>query len=348
MKALRKIICFLYVLFVTITSHTQGVVSNNVTDREKYQSKFDTLLFNNEHLENLQNINEILNKFKSENRQVFFYNKDWESISFENASFINTVSQLNDSLFIIRDYFISGKIQMTGIYKKLKDTIDWSKMNQWKRWEAGARKIDKFVHWNQIGLLDHIQYYKYDDFKEGYGSSFRLNIEDFQISFGTDYSIKNTSKLKIEELFIQDDDDDKSYLLPDYFGGIKAIYIPELTFIFKENTMIVQVDKIIKSDKIESAAGSFSPIFSTKNYYSQDIKFTSDLGTINVKLTDFACDDSEFNSFYLVSNSGQILIEGLLNFELFATDSDGDGIDEIYIFSFRSCSNSLKVIRIRK
>ena len=161
------------------------------------------------------------------------------------------------------------------------------------------------------------------------------------------YSIKNTSNLNIFELFNQGYEE-QTFFRSKYFGGIKAKYSPTLTFLFESNSMIVSDDEIIETTKTKNYFGSFSPVFSTRNGYTSNYNFKMDLGEINIKLIENYCEDTNINGFYLKTKTGEILIEGLLNLEVFTTDANGDGIDEIYLFSYQACSNSLKTIMIRK
>jgi len=163
----------------------------------------------------------------------------------------------------------------------------------------------------------------------------------------TDLVIKNKSSLIVEEFFLQKGNKDITYSLPEYAGGINAIYAPQLTFLFGENAMALSGDSVYPASIPDDVSGSFPVTFSTKKSVDNYNRRT-DLGFMNISFKEISCDDTDFNSFTLVLvTDGEVLIEGLLNTELFLTDSDGDGIDEIYLFSFRSCESSLKLIRIK-
>jgi hypothetical protein len=316
------------------------------SDKEKYVSEYDSLLLNYENLERLKNLDSIVAFLNNEKRFVYYYDSDWKSTSKDKAVFINTVFQLEDSLFLIRDYFISGKIQMSGIYKKLNDDLDWSKLNDWTRMNAGARKVGKFIHWTKMGLIDHIQYYEYSDFRNGYSRSFRLNVEDFQKPYSTDFAIRNTSKCIVDVLIDITDNLSKELTLPDYFGGIRTVYDSQLKFIFAEKILEVKDTNVIAFQKLKDFSGSSPAIYNSRQSAIHNFDYSSSIGRIQLKFTNSSCDDTDFNTLLMKSSSGQILIEGLLNTEIFLIDGNGDGVDELYIFSFRSCSNGLKLIRI--
>lgn len=170
-------------------------------------------------------------------------------------------------------------------------------------------------------------------------------------SQNVDYLIINTSNLLVDELYNQKGRVERgskmTYLLPEFSGGIKAKYTPKLNFFFKENAMFIDKDSVVTVELPEKMENSIPATLRTRGSKFGRITKKTDLGIVTITLSGTSCDDTDYNTF-LLESEGKVIIEGLLNIELFTTDSDKDGIDEIYIFSYGCCINSIKVIRIKK
>ncbi|WP_435315146.1 hypothetical protein [Cellulophaga fucicola] len=52
-----------------------------------------------------------------------YFDKDWKKTTKEEARFYRVVAKKNDSLFHIRDYFISGVLQMNGHFSNLEEEV---------------------------------------------------------------------------------------------------------------------------------------------------------------------------------------------------------------------------------
>ncbi|SFW39257.1 hypothetical protein [Cellulophaga fucicola] len=52
-----------------------------------------------------------------------YFDKDWKKTTKEEARFYRVVAKKNDSLFYIRDYFISGVLQMNGHFSNLEQEV---------------------------------------------------------------------------------------------------------------------------------------------------------------------------------------------------------------------------------
>ena len=52
-----------------------------------------------------------------------YFDKDWKKTTKEEARFYRVVTKKNDSLFHIRDYFISGVLQMNGHFSNLEEEV---------------------------------------------------------------------------------------------------------------------------------------------------------------------------------------------------------------------------------
>jgi antitoxin component YwqK of YwqJK toxin-antitoxin module len=57
---------------------------------------------------------------------TIFYDGNWEKTTKENAKYFSLTEIIDDSNHIVRDYFISGEIQMTGHYTNGKETGRWT------------------------------------------------------------------------------------------------------------------------------------------------------------------------------------------------------------------------------
>lgn len=337
----RNYIILLFTLLLICVSYTNLYCTEEINN---YKEQFDDILFKDEQLEKIGDINERIEVLKNDNREVFFYDKEWEPTTLEKAEYISSIKHLKDDFYLIKDYFITGQRQFAGVYRAVNKTVNWSTFYSTEKDQA--REIGKMVYFLKIGLIDYIQFHKWTNWEKGYHESKRINIEDFQISLGTEFRIRNTSTIKVVELLNQKKEN-IIYNLPNYFGGIKVVYTPDLTFLFRNNAIKLINDSIYLTKFPENTKGSFPTTLNTRNSINNIFKRKTNLGSITIKYTTGSCNDTDINSFLLESSDGQILIEGLLNTELFLTDSNGDGSDEIYLFSFRSCDNSLRILCIK-
>lgn len=306
---------------------------------EGYEETLDNELFQNLHLEKFKTLEERLKVLKESKVEVHFYSENWTPCAPKYASFINTIKLLKNNDYLIKDYYISGEIQFSGKCKTTNAKTNWKTI-----YTSGKNQISKYgkqIYWNKIGLIEQMKFYIITDLEKGYGSSQSIDFEKYQPKSSTQFSIKNGSNFNVDILFEQN----KAsiiYQLNDYDGHVKAIYNPDLSFIFSKNSMKIGKKNVIKSILPKSFKGSFNSIKCENNFEY----YVPNLGQITLKNTGQACDDTQYNSFNLEGN-GTVLIEGLLNTEIFVTDSDGDGVNEIYIISFRKCINEMKVIRIQ-
>ncbi len=83
-----------------------------------------------------------LNHAFGQNNDTIFYDNDWEKCIKENASYYRTIQK--DSLFIIKDFYMDGQLQMEGTYKDMDPEI----------------KHGVFTYYNQNGKISKREYYK--------------------------------------------------------------------------------------------------------------------------------------------------------------------------------------------
>ncbi|HYG39443.1 MAG TPA: hypothetical protein VD908_12520 [Cytophagales bacterium] len=171
-KAILHIL-FLVLLYSCNTKDAKNGNGAEITlqDTEKY----DSLVFLVERMDTLS-LEDRIRLFKNEERIILYFDENWKLISKEEASYISTIKWIEGDLFLVRDYYIDGQNQMTGIYKTLTPNVDWTDINEWNDRNAEARKVGKFV-WYRNGRIDFTEFYTYTDFEKGYGSSERQNYE---------------------------------------------------------------------------------------------------------------------------------------------------------------------------
>lgn len=350
---LRKVkpLLLILVLILTACKSSRSVKEYGDIDQtqaeDKYQQEFDEELFRNEKLEMMNSLDERLDYFKKENRIIYYYDKDWEITTPDSASYINTVKHIKDDLYMVRNYFITGERKTAGIVYNMKGDCEWNRIYSDR--ESQFRKIGKNIYWYKIGWIEFIQFTEWSDWEKGYYSSNHIDVENYQIAAGRDFIIKNTSKLKAEEIYCYKEGDSLVFSLPGYFGGIRAHNNGTLTFSFGNKRLYIVDGSVRAIAPGGNITGSFPPAFATRGTNVYNYKRLTSLGSATLKLTTGSCNDTSIHSFFLEAEDGEVLVEGLLNTEMFLIDADGDGIDEIYLFSFRSCEGNLKkLIRVRK
>lgn len=174
---MNRIILYILSLFFIFSCNSKDSKNEGNSSQVTLQDfeKYDSLVFLVERMDTMS-LEGRINKFENEARIVIYYDENWKLISKEEASFISTIKWLEKDLFLVRDYYISGQNQMTGIYKTLTPNVDWTDINEWNDHDAEARKVGKFV-WYRNGRVDFTEFYTYTDFEKGYGSSERKEYE---------------------------------------------------------------------------------------------------------------------------------------------------------------------------
>jgi len=345
MVHMAKIIKYLFLIAVAFLTSNVFAEKSNCNSADNLHSKKNTLLFECEHLDTLTEAQRLA-YFKRDNRVVIYFDKEENITNQDNAYCITTIKKISKGLYLMRDYYKSGENRVTGFYKARIQyqtrEIDWEKMYKWHKNESQAREIGKFICRYRIGLISYIQFYTYSNFEKGYGSSCTIPVDKYQNKLSTDFEIKNNSSLKASVIFEQKN---REFQLPNYYGGIRAsLNGKQLLFCFNGNkVMFIRNDSIVVSRivSLTSFPSQFNSKMNRTNFHRQ-----VSIGELEIKFSEMACDDTNYNQLLLVTNSGEIQITGLLNTELFIIDSDGDGEDELYIFSFRSCSEEFKLIKI--
>jgi len=79
----------------------------------------------------------------------------------------------------------------------------------------------------------------------------------------------------------------------------------------------------------------------------KDAKFSFVEGKGNIKYVGISCMDADFNKVQLSFNTGDIIIDSLINASFFEYDLDSDGRMEQYLLGTRNCSQELVVLRIK-
>ncbi len=173
-----------------------------------------------------------------------------------------------------------------------------------------------------------------------------------EIVYSPSFKIKNKSKLKVDLLFCQDDlnkvakDKRKNFLyLPDYEGGVKLRKLKKnIQLLFYNKKLEVFKDTIQIVDNKSNINQFVNADYNSKNKVK---KINSSIGELNINYSGNACDDTEHNQLVIKTSTGDLVIDYLLNVEIFLTDLDNDKKDEMYIVSFRSCSHELAILRIK-
>ena len=87
-----------------------------------------------------------------------FYDKDWEQSNPENASYYRVISSDSgrEIQYQVKDYYISGSIQMTGAYKSIYPDNKTGPFNYW--YENGQSQIVCNYHNNKLDG-EYFEYY---------------------------------------------------------------------------------------------------------------------------------------------------------------------------------------------
>lgn len=76
-------------------------------------------------------------------------------------------------------------------------------------------------------------------------------------------------------------------------------------------------------------------------------KFNFQGGKGSISYIGISCNDAHFNKVQLALNSGDIVVDSLINASFFEYDLDADGKREQYLLGLRNCSQELAILRIR-
>lgn len=166
------------------------------------------------------------------------------------------------------------------------------------------------------------------------------------------FKIKNKSKLKVDLLYFQDaqhkvpkEKRKKLLYLPDYEGDVRMkINRKELLFLFYNKVIKAKKDSVQQIDFVQKNSGFIKAFYNSIN---NKTIINSTIGDIRINNIGVACDDTGYNRLVINTPTGDLVIDYLLNVEMFLTDLDNDKKDEMYIVSFRSCSHELSIIRIK-
>lgn len=339
----------LYIVFQILffTNFSQTIDSIN-TYQNKYKDKYEDLLFQNNHLDKYNNIDSTINWLYKDKRKINLYDKNDELSNKSNIECINTIKFISENYYLIQDFYPTGEIKRTAVYRSKVDSI---KSNEkYSIYYDNAKPEGKVICFNKAGIIKYINYHVNTNWEKGFFYSDRLDVSKYNKSFGNDFKITNKTNLKIEILF-NATKDENLYLVDE--KDIKGVFESDLYFIFKNNSLRINNNRI-KTASPKRTMGAFAPIFrSFHDSFDEYTKYCS-LGRIKIKRTAEYCEYTNYNSFILENNDDALLIEGLNNVQVFIVDSNGDNKDEIFIFSYTQCDewtssqNSLKIIKIGK
>lgn len=336
---MKSIFLLIIIQFCNISYNAQNNDSLN-NDKIKYKEEFDEIVLKNEHLEYLSNFDSIISWLKRDSRWVFLYDNKKEITTSKSVEYINTIKKLKNNYYLVQDFYSTGEIVKSTIYRTYIDTfIPNIKFNN--SYE-NAKIYGKSIRWNKVGLIAYVDYHVYTDWEKYHHYNMLLDISDFQIEIGTNYKIINKTDLLVKELY-NSNDKKIDFYLPE--SGIKGIYAPELNFIFGDNFMKINDDNVTKS-KNNKVKGLFSSVYNSNNQTTGNYDRYCSLGHLKINYTSQYCIDANYHSLLLELDDTELFIQGLFNIELFITDSNGDGMEEIYLFSFINCNNTLKLIKI--
>lgn len=343
MKRQHLLYLLLQILFLTNFSQTADTVN---AYKNKYLDKYEDLLFQNNHLDKYDNIDSIINWLHNDNRKINLYDKNDELTDKINTECINTIKFLNKNYYLIQDFYSSGEIKRTAVYRSKTDSIKSNK--KYSIYYDSAKPEGKVVYFNKAGIIKYINYHVNTNWEKGFFYSDRLDASKYNKAFGNDFKTINKTNLKVEILY-NSTKEENSYLVDE--KDIKGIFESDLYFVFKNNSLRISHNGI-KTARPKKMTGAFAPIY--RSFHDSFDEFTknSSLGRIKIKRTSEYCEYTNHNSFILESNDDALLIEGLDNLQVFIIDSNGDSNDEIFIFSYAQCDdwaithNSLRIIKI--
>ena len=112
---------------------------------------------------------------------------------------------------------------------------------------------------------------------------------------------------------------------------------------------------LITSDKIKFYKSDFNipdslnqiKLF-TEGAERKDSKFNFADGKGSIKYIGMSCMDADFNKVHLSYNTGDIIIDSLINASFFEYDLDSNGRKEQYLLGTRNCSQELVILRIKE
>lgn len=337
----------LYLLFqILFFSNFSQTTDSVYTYQNKYVDKYEELLFQNNHLDSYNNTDSVINWLHKDKRKINLYDKNDELSSKDNTECINTIKFLSENYFLIQDFYSSGEIKRTAIYRSKIDSIKSNK--KYSIYYDNAKPEGKVIYFNKAGIIKYINYHVNTNWEKGFFYSERLDVSKYNKTFSNDFKITNKTKLKIEILY-NVTKDENIFIVDE--KDIKGVFKSDLYFLFKKNSLRID-NNTIKSESPKNTKGSFAPTF--RNFQSNLYEYTKycSLGSIKINRTSENCEYTNYNSFILENKDDALLIEGLNNLQMFIIDSNGDNNDEIFIFSYEQCDdwatkkNSLKIIKI--
>ena len=77
-------------------------------------------------------------------------------------------------------------------------------------------------------------------------------------------------------------------------------------------------------------------------------RFSFEGGKGRIKYLGISCNDADFNKTKLSFETGDVVVDSIINVSFFEYDLNSDGQKEQYLLGSRSCSQELVILRVRK
>lgn len=281
----------------------------------------------------------MLDSFRLDHRYVTWHTWRWRQTSRDSAGFVGTVKKINDSVYFVRDYFISGEPQMTGVYIT-HDSVNWKRRGM-PGWDSTAhpKRTGKWVWWNRSGMINRIRDYG-DDAEYPY-ESFDFVDPLSYLQVPDSVTIRNTGAYEVRLLWKQQPGD-KAVIDEDIYDQNGAFLSTNWK---KIRLRIGRFQLVIKGDKVYTRrgkpGGGVRSQFSTRPEKIGTLSYPCSMGL--AEMTAIASPYCSLNYSLLINRMDQeedLWISGFSAAELFILDKNGDHNDELYLLGSYRCGKT--------
>ena len=302
----------------------------------------------------------------------FYKNKEYDSLWIEYYAdgSIETTKNFKEGKKQgdFKEYYISGELKYEAVFDY--DSLVGNSNSYFENGQIksqGNRKNGAWKTFYENNQLKSVENFR-NNLLVGEVEKFNLNgdkiLPIFIPEHKSDTSVVNETGLNVKVLYETNKKNRKLSFGKDLFIGAKVCedngdlilkYGSAIIAIKANGVELHQTNEILCRNEITTTKYGINRLVKELPSGEWDIKYVEEkiehktsYGNLTVDVQNAKCDDTGTNPI-TINHNGQILsINSIDNLQFFEFDVDENGINELYILSYASCSGYLKVYKIEK
>ena len=165
--------------------------------------------------------------------------------------------------------------------------------------------------------------------------------------------VSNSSNLIFKPIYYQKGGARHRVEFPYYFGNFEVLVKDSIYFRFKNNGVLKMVGDTVEWMRLELEGKPIDPVItahacSQSSHVGYEEIFNTNLGEINLRFIYTMSNHTDQYKVSITNDEGKLAFKSLLNVSMYLADSDKDGRDEIFIFTYSAERQELMIIWVYK